>query len=194
MSWHEDTVDLSNCDREPIHQLGRIQDFGALIAVNNDWCVAHLSENVATFFGENALAKDIAVGTNLVEVFSDGAFTTICATLSDIGQSDTARLFGIDLFGDGKKFDCAVHVTANNDLIVLEFEPHSDGDLERNMRLLQPVLARLRGFDDIHHWPNTPLLGFVRSSVLTGSWFTAFILMIAVRSSPRTSAAAWKPT
>ncbi len=36
-------VNLSNCDREPIHQLGRIQGFRALIAVNSDWFVAHLS-------------------------------------------------------------------------------------------------------------------------------------------------------
>ena len=27
-----ETVDLTNCDREPIHQLGLIQPFGALIA------------------------------------------------------------------------------------------------------------------------------------------------------------------
>ncbi|HCS17380.1 MAG TPA: hypothetical protein DIW45_05985, partial [Erythrobacter sp.] len=39
-------VNLTNCDREPIHQLGRIQDFGALIAVNADWFVAHRSTNL----------------------------------------------------------------------------------------------------------------------------------------------------
>ena len=33
-------VDLTNCDREPIHLLGAIQPFGFLIAVSTaDWTV-----------------------------------------------------------------------------------------------------------------------------------------------------------
>ena len=44
-------VNLSNCDREPIHQLGAIQNFGALIAVNSDWFVAHCSTNLEKILG-----------------------------------------------------------------------------------------------------------------------------------------------
>lgn len=47
-------VNLTNCDREPIHQLGCIQGFGALVAVNSDWIVAHRSTNVEAIFGRAA--------------------------------------------------------------------------------------------------------------------------------------------
>jgi light-regulated signal transduction histidine kinase (bacteriophytochrome) len=41
-------VDLSNCDREPIHLLGAIQSFGFLSAVSTpDWFVQRVSSNVA---------------------------------------------------------------------------------------------------------------------------------------------------
>ena len=36
-------VDLSNCDREPIHVLGKVQPFGFLIALTADWLVARAS-------------------------------------------------------------------------------------------------------------------------------------------------------
>ena len=41
-------VDLTNCDREPIHLLGAIQPFGFLIAVSTpDWFVQRASANVS---------------------------------------------------------------------------------------------------------------------------------------------------
>ena len=40
------TVDLTDCDREPIHQLGRVQSYGALLALSTDWIVQHASENL----------------------------------------------------------------------------------------------------------------------------------------------------
>ncbi len=41
------SVDLTHCDREPIHLLGAIQPFGFLIAVATpDWSVQRVSANV----------------------------------------------------------------------------------------------------------------------------------------------------
>ena len=40
-----DSVDLTNCDREPIHIPGLIQPFGFLLAVTADWLVARASAN-----------------------------------------------------------------------------------------------------------------------------------------------------
>ena len=47
-------VDLSNCDREPIHQLGAIQPFGFLVAFSTDWLVRRVSANAADFLGADA--------------------------------------------------------------------------------------------------------------------------------------------
>ena len=47
----DSTVDLTNCDREPIHLLGRIQSFGILLAFSPDWVVVEASENAGALFG-----------------------------------------------------------------------------------------------------------------------------------------------
>ena len=42
------TVDLSNCDREPIHLIAAVQPFGFLLAVSgSDWLVTRASGNVS---------------------------------------------------------------------------------------------------------------------------------------------------
>ena len=46
-----DTIDLTNCEREPIHVLGNIQNFGFLIAASADWLVTRVSANLAQFTG-----------------------------------------------------------------------------------------------------------------------------------------------
>jgi len=41
-------VDSTNCDKEPIHILGKIQGHGFLIGVNNkDHSISYISENTA---------------------------------------------------------------------------------------------------------------------------------------------------
>ena len=45
-------VDLTNCDREPIHLLGSVQPFGFLLAVSSStWCVTLTSSNVFLWLG-----------------------------------------------------------------------------------------------------------------------------------------------
>ncbi len=48
-------VDLTNCDREPIHIPGRIQSFGTLIAVSHDWMITHTSENAGATLGSGLI-------------------------------------------------------------------------------------------------------------------------------------------
>ena len=52
----DQTIDLTNCDREPIHILGRVQSYGCLIAVSSDWIVAHASTNCHDILGHAAEA------------------------------------------------------------------------------------------------------------------------------------------
>ena len=44
-------VDLTNCDREPIHIPGSIQPFGFLLGLQSDFTVCMASENVADYLG-----------------------------------------------------------------------------------------------------------------------------------------------
>ena len=72
MNDHVDieSVDLTNCDREPIHQIGAIQDFGALIAVTTDGMIAHYSVNFAEILG---IGKSPEIGTQLNALFTSAA-------------------------------------------------------------------------------------------------------------------------
>lgn len=56
-------VDLTNCDREPIHIPGKIQAHGFLVAVNGNGIICYISENIANFLPVNArqlLNKNLA--------------------------------------------------------------------------------------------------------------------------------------
>ncbi len=60
-------VDLTNCDREPIHILGAIQPIGFLLALTADWMIARASANTIDFLG---LAPADLFGKPLQQVFS----------------------------------------------------------------------------------------------------------------------------
>ncbi|RYF47590.1 MAG: hypothetical protein EOO39_48155, partial [Cytophagaceae bacterium] len=46
------TIDLINCEQEPIHILGTIQSYGYLIAVEPDtYSIIHASSNIADLVG-----------------------------------------------------------------------------------------------------------------------------------------------
>jgi chemotaxis family two-component system sensor kinase Cph1 len=44
------SIDLTNCDREPIHIPGKVQEHGVLIAIDKDFKIAYCSENIALLF------------------------------------------------------------------------------------------------------------------------------------------------
>lgn len=64
-SGREFKVDLTNCDREPIHIPGHVQGHGALLAVHPDYfTILQASQNVATYFGtpaETLLGKELSI-------------------------------------------------------------------------------------------------------------------------------------
>ena len=144
MTRQESQVDLSNCDREPIHQLGCIQSFGALIAVNADWFVALRSANLEAILG---LEDEVEVGSRLSDTIAGTAFQNLrSATASLFDKDQVERLFGLDLTGSGKLFDCAVHSSGN--YTIIELEPHAAGDVSRQIALLRPITARLEALED----------------------------------------------
>ncbi|MEC9150214.1 MAG: hypothetical protein VX400_02495 [Pseudomonadota bacterium] len=108
-------VNLTNCDREPIHQLGRIQDFGALIAVNADWFVAHRSTNLEEILGAG---RDLDIGARLSRIFAPAALEQLRSSVGALSFPDQVeRIFGIALFEDGDLFDCALHTSGGNTVI-----------------------------------------------------------------------------
>lgn len=65
------SVDLTNCDKEPIHIPGKIQSHGFLIAVDkSDFSITYLSENTGDFLKEqakNLLDKPLSILNDLIK-------------------------------------------------------------------------------------------------------------------------------
>lgn len=67
MSGTHEPVDLTNCDREPIHQLGSVQPFGFLLAISSDWIVTRASANLVEFLD---VAQADAIGRPVVSLIT----------------------------------------------------------------------------------------------------------------------------
>ncbi len=112
-------VDLTNCDREPIHQLGAIQNYGFLLAVSSDWIVNHASENLAAHLGR---APGDVIGGTLSEIFSEDALRTIRDHAVKLRAPDSVqRLRELTLNGGSRLFDVALHRSGDN--LIIEAEP-----------------------------------------------------------------------
>ncbi|MFC3126572.1 HWE histidine kinase domain-containing protein [Pseudoroseomonas globiformis] len=141
-------VDLTNCDREPIHLLGGIQPIGFLLAVTSDWVVRRASANVAEHLGQGV---DDLLGEPLDELLQHEAMHQIGGRLHLLrGPNAVERLFGVVLREGGVAYDLAVHLSG--DLIVLEGEPSDLEDALEAGTTVRGMIARLHqaeGFEGI---------------------------------------------
>jgi len=134
----EFTVDLSNCEREPIHVLGQIQPFGFLIGLGPDWLVTRVSGNVESFTG---VAPDAWLGRPIVEFVTEKALHAIRNRLTMLrGPDAVERLFAQPLIEGRPPVDVAVHMSG--DTIVIEAEPAIEEDLEA-AAIVRAMVARL---------------------------------------------------
>ncbi|MEO0690729.1 MAG: HWE histidine kinase domain-containing protein [Pseudomonadota bacterium] len=136
--------ELTECDREPIHQIAAVQPYGAFLQLDSDWTVRHRSLNCADVLG---LAQLPAIGTNLKAIFQAAAIDTFRAALVRLaGAGELERLFGVQMTDGGRLYDCAVHAIEGS--IVLEFEPHDSGEFVNHVSLIAPMLAQLESIKD----------------------------------------------
>jgi len=143
-------VDLTNCDREPIHILGAVQHFGFLIAVTREWIIAHASDNAVAFLG---LGADDLIGQPFTQVFDGHAIHEIRGRLQIMRGADAVeRVFNLPLRPGGEPFDVAVHYSG--DLLVIEAEPtRSDSSLEAAsaVRSMANRVGERKTLDDLFH-------------------------------------------
>ena len=134
-------VDLTNCEREQIQYLNHVQSFGCLIAVSADWIVTHASTNVTDILG---LDPGAIIGDSLVTVLDHDAVHRLRTKMQTLARDNSsARVFGLDVMGDGRAFDVSLHITG--DAFALEFEPKAQARLgDDDLSLIQPLIARVR--------------------------------------------------
>jgi len=159
--------DLSNCDREPIHLLGTIQPFGALLALTADWIIAHRSANADAILHSKA---PVALGGSLAEHFTLEALEQLRRAASNATESQSVqRLFGLNLLDGRRLFDVAVH--RSGPLIIVEVEPHSPESFAQHTGMLRSIMDRLQRLEDVNELAGEAarvlkqLLGFDRVMV-----------------------------
>ena len=138
-------VDLTTCDLEPIHIIGRIQSFGWLVSFSSDWIINHASMNCDELFGRPA--QDM-IGLSAIEFLSPSAMHDVRSRLQVLGGSGAVeRVFEVDLLADGRLFDLAVHASGRS--FVVEIEPHEGGRRRDFVSYVRPMIDRMRQADSV---------------------------------------------
>ncbi|MBY4630059.1 HWE histidine kinase domain-containing protein [Rhizobium croatiense] len=138
MSGTFEPVDLTNCDREPIHQLGAIQPFGFLLAVSSDWIAVRASANLVEFLG---IAQADALGRPVASLITPEALHTIRNKLTTLRGTDVERIFGVVLTPGQDRFDLAVHM--NEDLVIIEGERCQEARRDSSSLSMRSMMSRL---------------------------------------------------
>ena len=132
-------VDLSNCEREPIHIPGRVQSFGALVAVSSDWIVQHVSMNAEEYLGS---PPEDLLGTPLAHLVTPEAMDAFRSRVQFLHQPDAVdRTFGVPLLEGGPSVDTALHLSGTS--VVLEFERSPRGAAAEYLGRVRPMIDRI---------------------------------------------------
>lgn len=131
-------VDLTNCDREPIHLLGAIQPIGFLLELTADWIVARASANLRDYL---PFPVEDALGKPLGEIFTFRAVHDLRNRTTLLRGADAVeRLFDTELVSGSGLFDVAVHLSGSS--VVIEAQP-SGGEVGDIAGTVRSMIARL---------------------------------------------------
>lgn len=126
MTAHSSNYDnlVSQCDKEPIHLLGRVQSHGVLLAASTDGELLFVSANAFNIFQmeqDDVSAKTVweLLGNSLSHA-ARGAYHQALIT------GKPHRLVNVSLPFLASAQDISIH--DSSDVIIFEFEPHVDSD------------------------------------------------------------------
>ena len=138
----QQTVDLTNCDREPIHIPGSIQPHGVLMALDGNMSVVlRHSVNASEMMG---LAGDIN-GRTLDSLIGGQATHDLRNALASAGNSSRPALLPSLALPAGL-FDVAVHRFKGN--VIVEFE-RSSPEADQPLQLARTMISRISRINDI---------------------------------------------
>ena len=141
------TVDLTNCDREPIHIPGAIQPYGALLALRGVALeVVQASESTLPLLG---IGPALLLGRSLDDVLGPDAAACVREMQVD-GAAHSHRLLRVSIRNaEPRLFDGALHESGG--LSLLELEPASAEDLtvERMSAVMRVAVERLEQAESV---------------------------------------------
>ncbi|SDC74563.1 HWE histidine kinase domain-containing protein [Belnapia rosea] len=141
-------VDLSSCDREPIHRLGLVQPWGFLLSATNDGTIRHASANVTEHL---SLSPEAVIGRRLDQVLERSALHDIRARLQGLhGNHQTDRLFSLNLIAGQPPYDVAVHFAPSQvPVFVIEAEPSAPEPRFDAVGTVKGMMSRLLRAKDL---------------------------------------------
>lgn len=139
-------VDLTNCDREPIHIPGKIQSHGFLLAVDGNLIINYVSENIVRYLpveADNLLGKNIDKFEKLLQQDDSPGFINQMLQLGRHAKSfENINPYRVTVNEDN--FNLIVSQSGKNYL--LEFEPYStDTDFDIQKTIGRSVSEMLGG-------------------------------------------------
>lgn len=139
MTVETPTVDLTTCDREPIHIPGSVQPHGLLFALNPQTLVIEqVSGNLRGLAGRETAS---VVGQPIGTLLEDATHARLQRRVLE-GVGTLARHLGTDALGSSTRFELIIH--QHDDVLVLEAESanaHEMASLQRT-ELLRESLDR----------------------------------------------------
>ncbi|MFL1895048.1 ATP-binding protein [Aquimarina sp. 2-A2] len=109
-------VDLTNCDKEPIHILGKVQDHGILLGFDSETLkLTYFSSNAKEFLKEG-LSDPAVVALN--SILEDTIVTRI------IQNTDNNKVVPLQVTVNSLPYICIAH--KNENYLIVEFEPIGD--------------------------------------------------------------------
>ena len=145
MSYDRSRIDLTNCDREPIHIPGSIQPHGAMVVLNENGLVSFVSENIDTFLGDT---NRNYVGSELSDVIGGAVAHDIANAIARVGSGHVAGVVLKAKLSDGRN---TADITAHRyeGRTFLEFEaPATADDTEVALHLTQSLVRRVDGLKE----------------------------------------------
>jgi light-regulated signal transduction histidine kinase (bacteriophytochrome)/ActR/RegA family two-component response regulator len=135
----KEPVDLTNCDREPIHIPGAVQPHGVLVACRPEGLlIEQVSENVAAFVG--VAAREL-LGTSILGLFAEESGRILSAATCLERPREVCPLHLT--LRTGRTVEAILH-RAPGEILVVELEPGTSETLAFHPQLRRSV-ARLQG-------------------------------------------------
>ncbi len=135
-------LDLSSCDREPIHIPGAVQPHGFLLALDGEGTVQIISESAAAYLGR---CPAEIFGRHLGHLFGEATGAALSAGLAE-GMLSTATRLLVNIEVLGRRFEVVAHRPPNSSAhILLEFEEAREPvDVEAINARLYNLVASVR--------------------------------------------------
>ncbi|WP_324721058.1 ATP-binding protein [Salinimicrobium sp. HB62] len=147
MAEHEtypDLVNLENCEREPIHIIGKIQEHGVLVACDKaNLEITQVSRNAADFFGINL--KEL-LGKPMSSLLGDRQVQHLRESLKSEEEHEPQ-----EILVKGKKYILLSHIS--NDSLVLDFEPVNEVQdpffFQKKLNTILNRFQKARSFEEL---------------------------------------------